>query len=90
MAAHSLTCIPDRRAASVMDKLAFLRASWIPKPNMRPQTARQRWNGANSVDPANASKTPANRGLAEDQNRFNQFGGSAGGPVLWTYQYPFA
>ncbi len=42
--------------------------------------AWQRWNGQNSVDPANLSKTPANRGLSKDQGRFNQFGGSVGGP----------
>jgi Carboxypeptidase regulatory-like domain len=51
--------------------------------------AWQRWNGQNSVDPANANKTPANRGLSKDQQRFNQFGGSVGGPIihdkLWAF-----
>ncbi len=51
--------------------------------------AWQRWNGANSVDPANASKTPANRGLARDQQRYNQFGGSAGGPILHNRLFAF-
>jgi hypothetical protein len=51
--------------------------------------AWQRWNGANSVDPANAGKTPANRGLAKDQQRFNQFGGSVGGPILHNRLFAF-
>lgn len=51
--------------------------------------AWQRWNGANSVDPANASKTPANRGLAKNQQRFNQFGGSVGGPILHNKLFAF-
>lgn len=51
--------------------------------------AWQRWNGANSVDPANAGKTPANRGLAKDQQRFNQFGGSVGGPILHNKLFAF-
>jgi hypothetical protein len=51
--------------------------------------AWQRWNGANSVDPANAAKTPANRGLAKDQQRFNQFGGSVGGPLLHNKLFAF-
>ena len=51
--------------------------------------AWQRWNGANSVDAANASKTAANRGLAKDQQRFNQFGGSVGGPILHNKLFAF-
>ena len=51
--------------------------------------AWQRWNGPNSVDPANAGKTPANRGLAKDQSRFNQFGGSVGGPILHNKLFAF-
>ena len=51
--------------------------------------AWQRWNGANSVDPANASKTPANRGLSKDTQRFNQFGGSVGGPILHNKLFAF-
>ncbi len=44
--------------------------------------AYQRWNGQASDDPLNATKTPTGRGLAKDTQRFNQFGGSIGGP-LW-------
>ena len=51
--------------------------------------AWQRWNGANSVDPANAAKTPANRGLARDTQRYNQFGGSVGGPILHNKLFAF-
>lgn len=51
--------------------------------------AWQRWNGQNSIDPANASKTPANRGLSKDTSRFNQFGGSVGGPVLHNKLFAF-
>jgi len=44
--------------------------------------AYQRWNGQNSNDPVNAGKSPAVRNLLRDQTRFNQFGGSLGGPFL--------
>lgn len=44
--------------------------------------AYQRWNGQNSNDPQNAGKSPAVRNLLRAQTRFNQFGGSLGGP-LW-------
>lgn len=43
--------------------------------------AYQRWNGPNSVGAPAAGKTPAQRGLNRDTGRFNQFGGSVGGPV---------
>ena len=38
--------------------------------------AYQRWNGPSSEGPG----TPAARGLLRDESRFNQFGGSVGGP----------
>lgn len=44
--------------------------------------AYQRWNGPNSVGAPAAGKTPQARGLNRDTSRFNQFGGSVGGP-LW-------
>lgn len=48
--------------------------------------AYQRWNGPNSVGaPAlntdGTLKTPQQRGLNRDTGRFNQFGGSLGGPI---------
>ncbi len=39
--------------------------------------AYQRWNGVGS----NIEGTPADRGVNRDQNRFNQYGGSLGGPI---------
>ena len=53
---------------------------------MRPGlNAYQRWNGPNSVqafDPATGAKlTPAERGLLRDEDRYNQLGGSIGGPI---------
>lgn len=39
--------------------------------------AYQRWNGLGS----NISGTAAERGVNRDQNRFNQYGGSLGGPI---------
>jgi hypothetical protein len=40
--------------------------------------AYQRWNGPESVAPA---ATPELRGLERDADRYNQFGGSVGGPI---------
>lgn len=39
--------------------------------------AYQAWNGPNST----IAGTPAERGLLRDESRFNQFGGSLGGPI---------
>jgi len=48
--------------------------------------AYQRWNGPASVrafDPVTGKKlTPTQRGLLRDEDRYNQYGGSIGGP-LW-------
>lgn len=51
---------------------AFFKAS---RPGLN---AYQRWNGIGSTKPG----TPAKRGLNRDQNQFNNYGGSLGGP-LW-------
>lgn len=51
---------------------AFFKAS---RPGLN---AYQRWNGVGS----NKAGTAAERGVNRDQNRFNQYGGSLGGP-LW-------
>ena len=53
---------------------------------MRPGlNAYQRWNGPDSVqayDPSTGAKlTPAQRGLLRDEDRYNQWGGSLGGPI---------
>jgi len=51
--------------------------------------AYQRWNGQNSVGPATAGETPALRNLIRDSQRFNQFGGSVGGPILHNKLFAF-
>jgi len=52
----------------------FLRAH---RPGLN---AYQRWNGPNSIwTPTN--QTPQQRGLQRDEARFNQLGGSVGGPI---------
>jgi hypothetical protein len=54
----------------------------IARPGLN---AYQRWNGPSSVqstDPVTGAKlTPAQRGLLRDQDRYNQWGGSIGGPI---------
>ncbi|HLV87943.1 MAG TPA: TonB-dependent receptor [Candidatus Sulfotelmatobacter sp.] len=51
---------------------AFFKAS---RPGLN---AYQSWNGVGSNQPG----TAAARGLNRDENRFNQYGGSLGGPIL--------
>src|SRR5581483_8455611 len=51
---------------------AFFKAS---RPGLN---AYQRWNGVGS----NSAGTAASRGLNRDDSRFNQYGGSLGGPIL--------
>jgi Carboxypeptidase regulatory-like domain len=53
---------------------------------MRPGlNAYQRWNGPSSVQAfdstTGAKLTPAQRGLLRDEDRYNQLGGSIGGPI---------
>ena len=54
----------------------------IARPGLN---AYQRWNGPQSVqsnDPVTGAKlTPAQRGLLRDEDRYNQWGGSIGGPI---------
>ena len=59
------------------------------KVNRPGLNAWQRWNGANSVDPSRAGLSPSVRGLSKDMARFNQFGGSVGGPVLHDKLFAF-
>src|SRR6202034_2403901 len=49
----------------------------------------QRWTGQNSIGPATAGETPTARGLNRDTQRFNQFGGSVGGPILKNKLFAF-
>jgi hypothetical protein len=54
----------------------------ITRPGLN---AYQRWNGPASVqsnDPVTGAKlTPVERGLLRDEDRYNQLGGSVGGPI---------
>ncbi|HEX3436726.1 MAG TPA: TonB-dependent receptor [Pseudacidobacterium sp.] len=54
----------------------------ITRPGLN---AYQRWNGPGSVQAFNpttgAKLTPAERGLLRDEDRYNQLGGSIGGPI---------
>ena len=54
----------------------------ITRPGLN---AYQRWNGPASAiafDPVTGAKlTPAERGLLRDEDRYNQWGGSIGGPI---------
>jgi Carboxypeptidase regulatory-like domain len=54
----------------------------ITRPGLN---AYQRWNGPSSVqayDPTTGAKlTPGARGLLRDEDRYNQWGGSIGGPI---------
>ena len=54
----------------------------ITRPGLN---AYQRWNGPSSVqafDPVTGAKlTPTERGLLRDEDRYNQLGGSIGGPI---------
>jgi hypothetical protein len=47
--------------------------------------AYQRWNGPASDNPG----TPQQRGLQRDNDRFNQFGGSVGGPIIHNKLFGF-
>jgi Carboxypeptidase regulatory-like domain/TonB dependent receptor-like, beta-barrel len=44
--------------------------------------AYNKWNGPGSVGPSAAGKTPQERGLKRDSDRFNQWAGSVGGPII--------
>jgi hypothetical protein len=58
---------------------AFFKAS---RPGL---DAYQRWNGTGSNNPG----TPAQRGLNRDNSRFNNYGGSLGGPILKNKLFAF-
>jgi hypothetical protein len=58
---------------------AFFKAS---RPGLN---AYQRWNGPGSV----GSGTPQSRGLNRDDNRFNNYGGSLGGPLWKNHLFAF-
>jgi hypothetical protein len=62
-----------------------IHGSFFAQFNRPGLNAYQRWNGPSSVqstDPITGAKlTPEERGLQRDTNRYNQLGGSIGGPI---------
>ena len=62
-----------------------IHGSFFTQINRPGLNAYQRWNGPNSVqafDPTTGAKlTPEARGLLRDTDRYNQLGGSIGGPI---------
>lgn len=64
--------ITSKTGTNTIHGSAFFKAS---RPGLN---SYQRWNGPGS----NVAGTPQSRGLNRDQGRFNQYGGSLGGP-LW-------
>ncbi len=61
-----------------------LHGSFFVQINRPGLNAYQRWNGSNSVEafnPDGTPKTPSERGLLRDEDRYNQLGGSIGGPI---------
>ena len=62
-----------------------IHGSFFVQINRPGLNAYQRWNGESSVqafDPTTGVKlTPSERGLLRDEDRYNQLGGSIGGPI---------
>jgi len=73
----------DGRFAGAMTKITSksgsndIHGSLFAEINRPGLNAYQRWNGPQSVAPGK----PAARGLLRDTDRYNQFGGSVGGPI---------
>jgi hypothetical protein len=73
----------DGRFAGAMTKITSksgsndFHGSLFAEINRPGLNAYQRWNGPQSVAPGK----PAARGLLRDTDRYNQFGGSVGGPI---------
>jgi hypothetical protein len=63
--------VTSKSGSNSLHGSAFFKAS---RPGLN---AYQRWNGDGSNNPG----TPAARGLNRDTNRFNNYGGSLGGPI---------
>src|SRR5271163_998884 len=75
----ALTEITSKTGTNALHGSFFVQ---IARPGLN---AYQRWNGPSSVqafDPTTGAKlTPSARGLLRDEDRYNQWGGSIGGPI---------
>ncbi len=75
----ALTEITSRSGSNNLHGSLFIQ---VTRPGLN---AYQRWNGPSSVqsvDPTTGAKlTPSERGLLRDEDRYNQLGGSIGGPI---------
>ena len=75
----ALTQITSQSGSNNLHGSLFIQ---ITRPGLN---AYQRWNGPSSeqsVDPTTGAKlTPSARGLLRDEDRYNQMGGSIGGPI---------
>ena len=75
----ALTQITSKSGSNDLHGSIFIQ---VTRPGLN---AYQRWNGPQSVqstDPTTGTKlTPAQRGLLRDEDRYNQLGGSIGGPI---------
>ena len=75
----ALTQITSKSGSNDLHGSVFIQ---VTRPGLN---AYQRWNGPQSVqafDPTTGKKlTPAERGLLRDEDRYNQLGGSVGGPI---------
>ncbi len=75
----ALTEITSESGSNTLHGSLFIQ---ITRPGLN---AYQRWNGpssAQSIDPTTGDKlSPSERGLLRDEDRYNQMGGSIGGPI---------
>jgi hypothetical protein len=71
--------VTSKSGSNQVHGTAFFQA-WRPGLN-----AYQRYNGPGSLAPG----TPASRGLLRDEQRFNQMGGSIGGPLWKNHLFAF-
>src|SRR5581483_10516168 len=71
--------VTSKSGTNSLHSSSFFKAS---RPGLN---AYQRWNGIGSTKPG----TPSARGLNRDENRFNNYGGSLGGPLWPNHLFAF-
>jgi Carboxypeptidase regulatory-like domain len=71
----AITEITSKSGTNQLHGSAFVE---VVRPGLN---AYQRWNGAESVAPGTAGEPPSQRGLQRGTDRYNQLGGSIGGPI---------